>query len=83
MMIDRIKKDIKEIIIQSYRINSNLFTDYTNVFSYPIYLKARDILYIIYALSQKYNLFLESDMNNYENVSVNSLADYLNSCKLK
>jgi len=80
-MIEIIKNDILEFIVKYYKINPLLFNNQTDVFSYPIYLKARDVLYILFSLSQKYNIVLSMDMSNYKLVSIDTLADYLNNCK--
>lgn len=78
-----IKKDIFNMLINYYRINPRLFDYQTNLFSYPIYLKARDVLYILYYLSLKYEKRLSLSINNYGIISIDSLAEYLNDCSSK
>lgn len=81
MLIEIVKKDIRELIEKYYKINPLLFDNQTDVFSYPIYLKARDVLYIVLYLSKKYNVTLSIDMNNYKLICIDSIADYLSNCK--
>ena len=80
-MIGIIKKDIIDFIVKFYKINPMLFDNQTDLFSYPMYLKARDVLYILFSLSQKHNIVLSVDMNNYRSISVDTLAEYLYTCK--
>lgn len=80
-MIEIIKNDIKKLIVQHYKVNPLLFTNQTDVFSYPIYMKARDVLYVIFSISQKYNITLSMDMSSYKLISIDTLADFLNNCK--
>lgn len=80
-MIELIKNDIRNFILKKYKINPLLFDSQTNLFAYPFYLKARDILYILFSLSRKYNIVLSVDMNNYKLITIDALADYLNNCQ--
>lgn len=77
-MIEKFEKSITDYIVKCYRINPYLFDRYTNVFSYPMYLKARDVIYILMIMAKEYNINLSLDMSDYQVISISAMSDYLN-----
>lgn len=74
---DLIKQELLKILKEKYKVNASKIHCDMDLLSYPMFLKARDILFLVFSVAQKYDLQLSFIPNEMYIASITSISEYL------